>query len=201
MRRFTTTRGFTLIELLIVVAIIGILAAIAVPNFLSAQTRAKTARVKAEFKTVANAMQAYRIDQNKLPPMADRGRLFRHYRVSNFLTAPVSYLNSVPNDPFQVKEDPFGLIDDQRLFPRYRYHNVRTLIRDNDVVDIPATNIDLEVFGEWRLLSLGPDRIYQGYTRYSPSNGVVSRGDMYLTEKGFDVELQKDDRIGSGTFR
>ncbi len=52
--------GFTLIELLIVIAIILILIAIALPNFLEAQIRAKVARVKAELRTVATAVESYR---------------------------------------------------------------------------------------------------------------------------------------------
>ncbi len=60
--------GFTLIELLIVVAIIAILAAIAVPNFLEAQTRAKVSRVKSDMRTVATALESYRVDGNKYPP-------------------------------------------------------------------------------------------------------------------------------------
>ena len=59
--------AFTLIELLIVVAIIAILAAIAVPNFLEAQTRAKVARVKNDLRSVATAIEAYRVDTNKYP--------------------------------------------------------------------------------------------------------------------------------------
>ena len=61
-------KGFTLIELLIVVAIIAILAAIAVPNFLEAQTRAKVSRVLSDMRTVNTALETYKIDNNKYPP-------------------------------------------------------------------------------------------------------------------------------------
>ena len=56
---------FTLIELLIVVAIIAILAAIAVPNFLEAQVRSKVARCKSDMRNLANALEAYFVDNNK----------------------------------------------------------------------------------------------------------------------------------------
>lgn len=56
--------GFTLIELLIVVAIIAILAAIAVPNFLEAQVRAKVSRAKTDMRSIATAIEAYRVDHN-----------------------------------------------------------------------------------------------------------------------------------------
>ena len=62
------TQGFTLIELLIVVAIIAILAAIAVPNFLEAQTRAKVSRSKADLRTLATGVESYALDWQKYPP-------------------------------------------------------------------------------------------------------------------------------------
>ena len=201
MNRNPDKRSFTLIELLIVVAIIGILAAIAVPNFVMAQVKSKVARVYSEFNSAANTLSAYQIDSNQFPPMRDRGNHYRHYRLPNYLTTPIAYFNALPHDPFQVDEDPFGLVDDTTLFQRYRYHHVKQLVADNDVVDIPATLVDLEVFGNWRVLSLGPDRLYQGYTRYDPSNGVASRGDIYRSEKGVDQTLTADERVGSGTFR
>ena len=70
--------GFTLIELLIVVAIIGILAAIAVPNFMNAQIRAKVARTKGDLKAVATALETYRVDKNAYLLIPDPTCPFEH---------------------------------------------------------------------------------------------------------------------------
>ena len=112
--------GFTLIELLIVVAIIGILAAIAVPNFLNAQVRAKVARAESEMKGLQTALESFFVDNNSYPPMdSDRIRARRQYKnlevptidVAHiaigarmdrriYLTTPVAYINNIPYDPF-----------------------------------------------------------------------------------------------------
>ncbi|MCP4895436.1 MAG: prepilin-type N-terminal cleavage/methylation domain-containing protein [bacterium] len=60
-------RGFTLIELLIVVAIIGVIAAIAIPNLLNAINRGRQKATMGDMRTIATAIEAYAVDYGRYP--------------------------------------------------------------------------------------------------------------------------------------
>ncbi len=119
MRTGAVKQGFTLIELLIVVAIIAILAAIAVPNFLEAQVRSKISRAMADMQSIRTAMMSYLVDNNNYPILASPNGLYLGFLMvqggdgttfqggmrgyaGSLLTTPIAYLASIPMDVFNT---------------------------------------------------------------------------------------------------
>lgn len=83
--------GFTLIELLIVVAIIGLIAAIAIPNLLNAVDRGKQKRTMADLRSISTAIESYAVDNTIYPVAADIATL-------SINLEPLYITNVPPND-------------------------------------------------------------------------------------------------------
>ncbi len=188
--------GFTLIELLIVVAIIAILAAIAVPNFMEAQVRAKVSRVKNDHRTMATAIESYAVDYNR-PPLgvqelsrvglgAGLGWAEKEYISQAFLTTPVAYLNSILLDPFFTENR------DKDGRHTYVYHGYVH-------PDLTGTHKKCKELGyTWATMSRGPANPEFGIQKgiqshltgatdawaYDPTNGTRSIGAIIRTNKG-----------------
>ena len=190
----TRKTAFTLIELLVVAAIIAILAAIAVPNFLQAATRAKVSRVKADLRTFAAALEMYAVDHNAHPYPATtgfKGKLFIRYVFE--LTTPVAYISSVEvGDMFELEWDPADGIQTADWKPSYQYYNYSGFFGMASQRLNPQT---FPLFAGYCLSSIGPDRKINGFHSiphlialnrqdenvddiYDPTNGSVSPGDI-----------------------
>ena len=187
--------AFTLIELLIVVAIIGILAAIAVPNFLNAQIRAKVARTVSDMKALVDGFQMYYLDRGDWVPDYDGLGLGSGFgseaRTYYALTTPVAYMNQIPLDVW-VRTDQFVEIqgkkekfyeywghrsgDDTRFLLSKKY-NIGYIMRSIGP-DLQLQGAGWEDFGERRY----------GWA-YHPSNGLNSLGDFVATNRGVENQL------------
>jgi general secretion pathway protein G len=94
--------GFTLIELMIVMVIIGLLAAIAVPMYVQSIRHAKEAVLKEDLQTMRAAIDAYTVDRQKSPQSLDD-------------IVQAGYLKSMPKDPFTNRTDTWVTGQDETL--------------------------------------------------------------------------------------
>ena len=187
-------RGFTLIELLIVVAIIAILAAIAVPNFLEAQTRAKIARVKADIRSVVTALEAYRVDENRYPPCASPTDHFDGSIGLRHVTTPVAYImgDGIKDIYIGKRDDSASVV---KTYPEYSYFS-----RNHEPDSWATMGQGAPMW--YMVVSKGPDLVmnsaelataiqnddFVGFvnTCYDPTNGVISAGNIYRS--GGDIK-------------
>jgi len=193
LKRLKSQNAFTLIELLIVVAIIGILAAIAVPNFQNAFVRAKVSRSIADLRSIQTAIEMYSTDHGReildfgeFPSSSGQNSAWEVWRQ---LTTPVSYISSSAFiDPFIVTDNPFGSAAGEAVRAgTYQYHNIKFWRETGrgaspDLYDKTA---------RYYVRSPGPDRWYivlphrlMRWMAYNPTNGLTSIGDIIISDKG-----------------
>jgi type II secretion system protein G len=186
-------KSFTLIELLIVVLIIAILAAIAIPNFLEFQTRAKVARVKSDMRNIATALEAYCVDEGTYPASRMAGGIY-HYAES--LTTPIAYLTSVPIDPFGenigVQSGTYHLLrfeygagkEGSHVSQYDNYPNDVWLLDSAGPDGIEDTHTSRNPFNTLSFPWMWADASYESQVLaivYDPTNGTTSRGQIQRT--------------------
>ena len=107
-------RGFTLVEILIVVVILGILAAIVIPQFTEASTEARESRLQSDLQMLRSQIELYKVQHNDVPPALATfvTQLTQYTSQVGAVSATKDathkygpYLTQMPTNPFNDKKD------------------------------------------------------------------------------------------------
>lgn len=193
--------GFTVVELLIVIAIISIIAAIAVPNLMSANIRAKVSGVKADMGSIAIALEDYKIDDpGRNYPIEPDDPYYDEIAVSGRtfddpsdalglgkLVYPLdasepTYLKRIPGDPFNDSGE------EEWNGTSGAHNNHYCYFTANANQESSSTEAKY-----WALVSYGPDKdqditsyvnaknaVNNGTNLYDPDSGITSSGDIVI---------------------
>ena len=197
--------GFTPIELLIVVAIIAILAAIAVPNFLHAQIRAKIARSLADMKSIGIAVESFRADRGvdlldvwddddppecqkyiamglggTVPSGSSAGRT--HWMVYSLTTTPIPYIKTIPPD-YMFPDSKLAVQDVHPYYYADQDGHRGNSMADHGIGGLLPGQAQLHGQapmreGEWAIVGVGPDAIIDDLSVY------LKRGNPYDPSNG-----------------
>ncbi|MCX7047516.1 MAG: DUF3352 domain-containing protein [Candidatus Sumerlaeota bacterium] len=178
---------------------VAVMAAIAVPNFLEAQLRAKVSRSQADMRSLATALEAYFIDNGAYcPSSADSsfnlygGAALRHPELARqptfvrppqnpsikmmSLTTPVAYITRFPDDPYAPEKD-----------ITYSYYSCGSGMKSGWILWTPGPDKKYDLTAE-NITQLYDSKILQPSDillkhAYDPTNGTMSGGDLFRVKQ------------------
>jgi prepilin-type N-terminal cleavage/methylation domain-containing protein len=199
--------GFTLVELVITIAILGILVAIAIPNYIGGSRRCYNARAESEIRSLKNSLESFFIDNNQYLPM-NRDQALMDTQYSGLdksdpsaptidiaylaigdvktgkrlcLTTPVSYISSIPFDPFNGdgSESSYGYGSDgvsYYIITSWGPDKVEGLGGKDGFDERDFTGSDVS---DRSRSGLRGSRYVLADYKFDPSNGISSSGEIF----------------------
>ncbi|MBN2328042.1 MAG: prepilin-type N-terminal cleavage/methylation domain-containing protein [Candidatus Omnitrophica bacterium] len=188
--------AYTLTELLIAAAVIGILAAVAIPYYLHALIRAQASQAVSDIHSLILAQEQYRLDQSGYPPLG----VVRAARKTSgsaslpWLSSPIPYISAIPVDPFLKRAGrPYWM----------GYAHKRVASEASRIIAYTFSSTGPSKLHMLVIYWLQPDVLFNQYPfqSYDSSNGMTSMGEIvFWGGDSRDIHVLMNGREYDGRF-